>query len=80
MPLTAELTAEAHLTLGRDLVFTYFVLTPIVAYLLKIDRETWDKFKARIQAEGRTVKWVLETLIARYIAHGLDESQKDDKQ
>lgn len=46
------------------------VLAPLVNYLLEMDRKKWAAFKARLKADGHTVKWMIESLIDDYIAHG----------
>jgi hypothetical protein len=33
--------------------------------------DLWQAFRARAASEGRSLRWVLETLIARYVAEGL---------
>ena len=40
--------------------------------LRKIDPELWAQFKARAEAEGHSLKWVLLRLIQRYIDRGID--------
>lgn len=39
--------------------------------LRKVDDVLWGKFRSRAQAEGRSLRWVLLTLIQRYIDKGL---------
>lgn len=38
--------------------------------LKAVDDALWASFKARCQAEGRSIKWVLLELIRRYVAEG----------
>jgi hypothetical protein len=43
-----------------------------VTYLLRdIDPKLWKRFKARAQAEGRNLRFVLLALVQSYIDHGL---------
>ena len=37
------------------------------------DTKLWQQFKARATKEGRSLRWLLEELIRRYVEHGLDE-------
>ena len=34
--------------------------------------ELWQAFKARAAQEGRSLRWLLEELIRRYVERGLD--------
>lgn len=34
--------------------------------------ELWDAFRARAATEGRSLKWLIEELIRRYVERGLD--------
>lgn len=50
-----------------------------VTYLMKIDRETWERFAARVKSEGRTIKWIIEELIHEYTERGLRAQPRKDK-
>lgn len=39
--------------------------------LRKVEDAIWQKFRARAQSEGRSLRWVILTLIEFYIDHGL---------
>ena len=38
----------------------------------KVDDILWQAFRARAQREGHSLRWVLLTLVQRYITKGLD--------
>lgn len=39
--------------------------------LRKVEDDLWSKFRERAQREGHTLRWVILTLIAYYIRHGV---------
>lgn len=38
----------------------------------KTDTPLWEAFKARAAQEGRSLRWLLEELIRRYVERGLN--------
>ena len=40
--------------------------------LRKVDDQLWSRFRARAQSEGRSLRWIILTLIQRYCDRGLD--------
>jgi hypothetical protein len=44
----------------------------MLSYVLReIDPALWRQFKRRASAEGHTLKWVLFSLIRKYVSDGL---------
>jgi hypothetical protein len=43
--------------------------------LRKFDDAVWAQFRARAQAEGHTLRWVISTLITYYVQHGLPKGR-----
>ena len=44
--------------------------------LLDADDDLWHQFKERAQSEGRSLRWIVITLIEHYIKHGLPAAPK----
>lgn len=47
------------------------MLSPIISYLLQMDRGQWQEFKDRLREEGLQVGDTIRALIVEYTAHGL---------
>ncbi len=44
-----------------------------MSYIIRnTDTKLWKQFKERAAKEGHSLRWLLEHLIARYVAKGLD--------
>lgn len=52
---------------------------PLIAYLLKIDREKWESFKEAARDQGYTMKWLIEQWIDDYLRQQRKPSPKKDK-
>jgi hypothetical protein len=45
----------------------------VSSFILRhIDPALWSGFKARASSEGRTLTWIIYTLIRRYVEKGLE--------
>lgn len=44
--------------------------------LRKVDDELWQKFRERARLEGRSLRWLVLTLIEYYIQHGLPKEKR----
>lgn len=42
----------------------------------KIDDDLWEQFKARAEAEGHSLKWLMLYFIRSYIEHGKPKAGK----
>jgi hypothetical protein len=40
-------------------------------FVLHADDKLWRQFKERAATEGHTMRWIILTLIADYVRHGL---------
>lgn len=47
--------------------------------LRNADDDLWERFRARTQKEGRTLRWVILELILFYVRHGLPEAPAKGK-
>jgi hypothetical protein len=49
-----------------------------MTYLLRaIDPELWAAVRARATGEGRTIRYILLTLLQRYVQQGLPKGSKE---
>lgn len=39
--------------------------------LRKVDDSLWTKFRARAEAEGRPLRWIILELIRHYVSNGM---------
>lgn len=51
----------------------------VCVHNIRMDRETWTKFKSRCSAEGMTATSVIRLLLGHAILYGLPEPPKKDK-
>jgi hypothetical protein len=48
----------------------------MASYILRtVDDELWQRFRARAQTEGHSLRWVILTLIEYYASHGLPKKR-----
>lgn len=51
-----------------------------VKLLIEIDREKRERFKDKVESEGRKIRWVVERLVDYYMENGMpydeDEAEK----
>lgn len=44
-----------------------------MTYMLRVaDKPLWKAFKARALKDGHSIRWILETLIRRYVDRGME--------